>query len=131
MSAKTFLCVAGLLAISTVGAGASSAPQVTAGSPIAAGRYLVVVTGCNHCHTQGWQESNGHVPEARWLDGGHAPPNVPTPNLRTMVRTMSEASFVQLFRTNQPPGAMPFYNLRTLSDVDLKAIYAYIKSLGT
>lgn len=88
MSAKTFLWVAGLVAISAVGAGASAAPQVTTGSPMAAGRYLVVVTGCNHCHTEGWQESNGHVPEARWLNGGHAPPNVPTPNLRTMVRAM-------------------------------------------
>lgn len=42
MSTKTLLCVAGLLAISPVGTGASAAPQVTAAPPIAGGRYLVV-----------------------------------------------------------------------------------------
>ena len=33
------------------------------------GKYLVVVTGCNDCHTAGYLFSQGDVPEEEWLTG--------------------------------------------------------------
>src|SRR5690606_30033952 len=40
-----------------------------ANSPIDRGRYLVAVGGCNDCHTPGFAESNGNVPEVDQLLG--------------------------------------------------------------
>jgi mono/diheme cytochrome c family protein len=33
------------------------------------GRYLVRITGCNDCHTEGYAEAGGEVPEEQWLKG--------------------------------------------------------------
>jgi mono/diheme cytochrome c family protein len=33
------------------------------------GRYLVTITGCNDCHTPGYAQTNGKVPEKQWLTG--------------------------------------------------------------
>ena len=33
------------------------------------GSYLVTVGGCNDCHTAGYAESAGEVPESDWLQG--------------------------------------------------------------
>ena len=33
------------------------------------GRYLVVLGGCNDCHTPGYAASGGATPEAQWLLG--------------------------------------------------------------
>ena len=33
------------------------------------GRYLVKIGGCNDCHTPGYAQSGGKVPEAQWLSG--------------------------------------------------------------
>ena len=34
---------------------------------LARGKYLVVIAGCNDCHTAGYGENSGNVPEAQWL----------------------------------------------------------------
>jgi len=33
------------------------------------GRYLVQTSGCNDCHTPGYMQKDGKVPEAEWLVG--------------------------------------------------------------
>jgi mono/diheme cytochrome c family protein len=33
------------------------------------GRYLVQTSGCNDCHTPGYMQHDGKVPEAEWLTG--------------------------------------------------------------
>ena len=33
------------------------------------GRYLVWVGGCNDCHTPGFPEAAGNIPEEQWLTG--------------------------------------------------------------
>jgi len=33
------------------------------------GRYLVVIGHCNNCHTAGYMEAGGAVPESAWLMG--------------------------------------------------------------
>src|SRR5438309_826042 len=35
------------------------------------GRYLVQIAGCNDCHTPGYMQTEGKVPEAQWLTGDH------------------------------------------------------------
>lgn len=123
-----FLAVATFLA-ATVGAESRDTLHVTGGSQIDSGRYLVLATGCNHCHTEGWKASNGTSPESQWLKGGHLTPKIPGPNLRTFVASVSEQDFVNLFHKTQPIQEMPFFNLRQMSSQDLKAMYAYIHSL--
>ena len=50
-------------------------------------------------------------------------------NLRLLVKDMSANQFVKLARSEfRPP--MPWYNLRAMTDRDVKAIYAYLKYLG-
>ncbi len=38
-------------------------PQVTQG------RYLVMMSGCNDCHTHGYMQLEAKVPESDWLTG--------------------------------------------------------------
>ena len=33
------------------------------------GRYLVKIAGCNDCHTPGYAQAGGSVPENKWLMG--------------------------------------------------------------
>ena len=44
-------------------------PFVQAGTEIEAGRYLITVGGCNDCHTDGYLQTEGNIPEDNWLTG--------------------------------------------------------------
>lgn len=98
------------------------------------GRYLVSVSGCNDCHTPGYPQSGGTLPESEWLVGsavGFEGPwgtTYPT-NLRHLVAMQSESQWLDRARTpTRPP--MPWFSLRDMTEGDLKAIYAYVRSLG-
>lgn len=110
-------------------------PLVLAGSSIDAGRYLVIVGGCNDCHTANWLESAGGTPEDDWLTGApigfRGPWGTTYPsNLRLLVHEMDENAWVKMLRhrTDRPP--MPWMNLNQLNEADARAIYKYIRSLG-
>ena len=98
------------------------------------GKYLVQIGGCNDCHTPGYIQSNGKVDERNWLVGdalGWRGPWGTTypPNLRLAAQGMTAAQFMARARSElRPP--MPWFNLRAMSDSDVKAIYAYLKHLG-
>lgn len=99
------------------------------------GRYLVKIGGCNDCHTPGYAQSGGQVPEAQWLTGdtlGWSGPWGTTypANLRLVVAGMSEQEWVQRARTAQYRPPMPWFNLRDMGESDLRALYRYIRSLG-
>ncbi|MHB1551399.1 MAG: cytochrome C [Vulcanimicrobiaceae bacterium] len=118
-----------------VRASAASRPYVRAGSTLDAGRYLVIAGGCNDCHTPGWDQSQGRLPESKWLMGSdvgfRGPWGTSFPaNLRLFVAHISEAEWLHLVRagTGNPP--MPWTNLHALSTRDARAIYAFIKALG-
>ena len=66
------------------------------GDSVARGRYLVLVAGCNDCHTAGFGMSGGKIPEAEWLTGdvvGFQGPWGTTyaPNMRLYMKDLSEA----------------------------------------
>jgi len=98
------------------------------------GRYLSIIGGCNDCHTPGYLEKSGAVPESLWLSGSpvgfQGPWGTTYPsNLRLVAVSMSEAQWLTHARAARRP-PMPWFNIRTMSDADLSAIYEYLRSLG-
>lgn len=141
-----FVVIAGLLALQGCSKPAAAAPataetapvaeHITAASTVDAGRYLVKIGGCNDCHTPGFAMTGGASPtESEWLTGDgvgfSGPWGVSYPaNLRLSFQNMDEAQFIEMSRAGQGRPPMPWPSLQAMSDKDLKAIYAYIKSLG-
>ena len=99
------------------------------------GRYLMRIAGCNDCHTAGYAQSGGNVPEAQWLTGdalGWSGPWGTTypANLRLVIAGMSEEEWIQRARAARYRPPMPWFALRDMSEADLRAAYRYIRSLG-
>lgn len=98
------------------------------------GRYLVTVSGCNDCHTPGYMEHGGAVPESEWLTGSpvgfQGPWGTTYPaNLRLVAQSIPREQWVEHARkSTRPP--MPWFNLRNMTDGDLLAMYDFIRSLG-
>jgi len=132
--------VAVILAAPTVSAqqgaatGVGSAESASA-EVLARGRYMVVTGHCNNCHTAGYQQTAGNIPEKDWLTGrdiGHRGPwgtTYPT-NLRINVNKMSEAEWVAYASTLRARPGMPSWSLRDTDAADLRAMYRFIRSLG-
>lgn len=113
------------------------AAQAWAGSKADAdirhGRYLIVTSGCNDCHTPGYMMKDGHVPEAEWLTGdaiGWQGPWGTTyaVNLRLLFSQIDEKAWLARARQPMRP-PMPSPSLRAMSEADLRAIYRYVRSL--
>lgn len=99
------------------------------------GKYLVITTGCNDCHTNGYLLSEGRVPEEQWLTGnpvGWRGPWGTTygANLRTLFQSMTAEQWVNLARTMKARPPMPWFNLNVMHEEDALAIYEYIRHLG-
>lgn len=110
-------------------------PLVAATDKIAAGRYLVKIGGCNDCHTAGFAEKNGDVPEENWLMGDAPGFNGPwgttyPANLRLSVQAMDEEAWVGAMHTRKAMPPMPWPAINAMHEQDLRAIYQYIHSLG-
>jgi mono/diheme cytochrome c family protein len=99
------------------------------------GRYLAVVGGCNDCHTAGYGEAEGQLPESRWLRGnplgfrGIWGTTYGT-NLRLSLSKMPEDQWVRYAKALETRPPMPWYNLNLWSEEDLRAFYRYVRSLG-
>ncbi len=97
------------------------------------GRYIVATSGCNDCHTTGYMQKEGKVPESEWLTGDsvgwQGPWGTTYPaNLRLVMSRLTEQQWLVRARgAFRPP--MPGFNLHAMTDADLKAIYRYVKSL--
>jgi len=114
---------------------AVATPHVVAATDIAAGRYLIMASGCNDCHTPGYAPSGGKVPEAQWLMGNpvgfKGPWGVTYPhNLRITVANMPEDAWVEMLNSREGAPPMPWPSVRNMSDADKRAVYRYIRSLG-
>jgi mono/diheme cytochrome c family protein len=103
---------------------------------LARGRYMVITGHCNNCHTAGYQQRAGKISEKDWLTGrdiGHRGPwgtTYPT-NLRVNVNRMSEEEWVSYASTLRARPGMPSWSLRDTNVGDLRAMYQFIKSLGS
>jgi mono/diheme cytochrome c family protein len=98
------------------------------------GRYLVQIGGCNDCHTPGYAEAAGNVPVSDWLTG--APVGFQgawgtsyAANLRLTLTGLTEDQWVTFARVPRRP-PMPWFNLRDMSDADLRAMYRFVSELG-
>jgi hypothetical protein len=136
MKMRTYaLAALGAMAVLLVTVDASSPPSTSAAATIARGRALVVYGACNDCHTVGWRETDGAVPVSRWLTGssvgfrGWWGTSYPT-NVRLDFQVMSVDRWIQAARTRAGHPPMIWQDLRQLPDGDLRAIYAFVKSLG-
>ena len=116
-------------------AAALAGPVLAQQGDIARGRYVAVIGGCNDCHTPGYPQKGGQVPESEWLTGapvGFRGPwgtSYPT-NLRLRLNAMTEAQWVAYAKKLETRPPMPWFNLRAMSEVDLRAFYKFVKSLG-
>lgn len=102
---------------------------------IAEGRHLVILGGCNFCHTAGWTDTLGKVPEKDWLEGSpvgfYGPWGTSYPvNLRLFIPLLPESAWVQYARVMQPKPPMPWFDVNQFTDRELKAIYVFVKYLG-
>jgi mono/diheme cytochrome c family protein len=139
MKAIVVLLVAGFLAWAMFACGEDLSAQnsaKTVRTQQEQGKYIVMLGGCNDCHTVGFAESNGQNPaESEWLTGSpvgfRGPWGTSYPaNLRLTVNSMTEDAWVQMCKTRQGLPPMPWPSLNHMDESDLRAVYNYIKSLG-
>jgi len=110
------------------------APSPPPPDDVARGRYLVTIGGCNDCHTPGYPEKNGEVPEDQWLIGSNVGFSGPwgtsyAANLRLLAQRLSVEEWIPYLRAPRLP-PMPWFNVAKLSDEDLRAMHRFIHSLG-
>jgi mono/diheme cytochrome c family protein len=103
-------------------------------SKIERGRYLIKTGGCNDCHTPGYAQTGGNIPEEQWMTGdalGYQGPWGTTYaiNVRDFMQTLSEEQWLQIARNPARP-PMPWFSLRDMTDADLSALYHYLRALG-
>ena len=99
------------------------------------GRYLVTIAGCNDCHTAGFADAAGKIPEKDWLTGDRIGWRGPwgttyASNLRLAMQKLTEEQWLTTARTVEFRPPMPWYILREMTDQDLRAIYRFIRNLG-
>ena len=99
------------------------------------GRYLVKITGCNDCHTPGYADAGGQIPERYWLTGDSMGWRGPwgttyASNLRLYMQYLSENQWVTIAHTAQFHPPMPWYVLHDMTEQDLRAMYRFIRNMG-
>jgi len=110
------------------------------------GAYMANASGCKECHSQ---DNNGKLIAGLEFAGGHEytvnghavhSANI-TPDKATGIGNWSEAAFVERFKSFADPTKatnvsasgfqtiMPWYGYSGMSETDLKAIYAYLRTI--
>ena len=132
-----------LLTLTILTAVVLTAAAVRAESPAEHGKYLVGIMDCTGCHTTG--ALAGQPDATHFLAGSDVgfqipslgifyPPNL-TSDRKTGLGQWSEQDIVTVLRTGvRPDGrelapAMPWRSYAKLTDEDVKAVAAYLKSL--
>ncbi len=124
---KLFILLAGFAMSATAAADATQVER---------GRYMVLTGHCNNCHTAGYAQKEGNVPEKDWLLGSGAQGwrgpwgTTYASNLRVNAHAMSEDAWVGYMKTLKSRPPMPWWSVRATSEQDLRAMYQYIRQLG-
>jgi mono/diheme cytochrome c family protein len=123
-----------LLQLVLISFSAGAADHLADNRIVERGRYLVGVGACHDCHTPGFNEAAGNVPQSQWLIGNfvgfQGPWGTSYPvNLRLYVQNLSEAQWLARVRQPMRP-PMPWFNLRDMTDDDLVAMYRFMRSLA-
>jgi len=132
---KTLLTVLLLAGAFAAFAADKPATGTSSADAVARGRYLVMIGGCNDCHTPGFALAGGHVPEAQWLTGdalgwhGEWGTTYP-PNLRLKLNAMDLATWTSYAKGLKTRLPMPYWAINAMRDADLEALWAYVHSLG-
>lgn len=120
-----------------VGIGLIAAPlSAQAADPsVKRGLHVSIIGGCHDCHTAGYNEAEGKIDPATALKGipiGWRGPWGTTyaANLRLVAKDKTEDEFVKFGKELKTRPPMPWYNVHEMTDVDLRSLYMYIKSLG-
>jgi hypothetical protein len=115
-------------------------PDPDRSDPVRYGQYLVTVGHCDLCHTP-IDEKGNPLPELAFSGGqlmaGPWGPTVASLNLTpdpSGISYFDERMFIEVIRTGKVKArllsnAMPWGYFRNLSDDDLRAIFAYLRSL--
>jgi mono/diheme cytochrome c family protein len=114
-------------------------PQPDVSTPEKRGKYLVTIAGCTDCHTPqdahgqpllGMDFAGGFILEGPW--GRVASANI-TPDA-SGISYYDQAMFTQAIRTGFVGGRkinqiMPWHVYRGMTDEDIAAVFAYLKTL--
>ena len=128
------LCAANSAETQTAKPGAGAKPVNV--KQVERGRYVMIVGSCNDCHTAGFAQRDGDVPEKEWLLGGgplgfRGPWGTTyPPNLRLTVSRLTEAQWVKYAKALKTRPPMPWFNLAQWTEADLRAFYQYVKQMG-
>ena len=99
------------------------------------GRYLVMITGCQDCHTPNYIAKGGKVPAKDFLTGdklgwrGSWGTTYPA-NLRLYFNNITDEQWIQVAKTIEARPPMPYFALNAMTRADVLSIYEYIRSLG-
>jgi mono/diheme cytochrome c family protein len=135
------------LIMRTIPSAASHQPRPSPEDRVAYGRYMVTLAGCADCHTQlvkgepvpGMEFAGGF--EFAFPSGMVRSANI-TPDEETGIGSWTEDAFMQRFQAFADSAAtppvvgphdfntiMPWYLLARMKDDDLRAIYAYLRTV--
>ncbi|HEY3178570.1 MAG TPA: cytochrome C [Casimicrobiaceae bacterium] len=138
IAATVSLATAANIGTAAETAAAKKGPRASASlNAIDRGKYMLIVGGCNDCHTADFAARMGDVPEREWLKGsgklGFSGPWGTTygSNLRLGLSTMSETQWVRYAKELKTRPPMPWFSLNQWTDTDLRAFYKYVRSLGS
>jgi len=98
------------------------------------GRYIAVIGGCNDCHTAGYSQSAGKLPQTEWLKGSQVGYQGPwgtsyAVNLRIYMAGKSEDEWKSLSATFQTRPPMPWASIHSMTEVDRVSLYRFIRAL--
>ena len=113
-------------------------PPPDLSTPVARGRYLVTLGSCTDCHTT--MDERGQPIPGMEFAGGNVYPSpqgvIASANITQApsgIPYYTDDLFLQVMRTGALPGrklsdVMPWAYYRKLTDDDLKAVFAYVKT---
>jgi hypothetical protein len=113
----------------------STAAYGAEGVSVEFGKHVSIIGGCHDCHTDGYNESAGQIDPAKALVGKavgfQGPWGTTYPmNLRITVKDKTEDQWVEFAKTFKTRPPMPFFNVNAMTEVEMRSLYQYIKSLG-